>query len=364
MLSDNIPVKKQFFLLSAIVSVIVLFTGGFYLYSFHQANIRQTVIQNLSKTLIRTVDTARNTQVHFKKQVQEWKDILIRGTDEEAFAKHLNNFAKEENTVQDGLKTVAGFMSTLAMDTSKVEEVMKVHSELGVRYRDALKSYDKSDPQSYRIVDKLVKGMDRPPTAAIDGIVKYVGEYSDKTFGNLAHESTAIYRRNLFITIGCIITALLMAGSFSLMILRGLFKQLGNEPACVNEIVTRVADGDLTMKVLAAEENKASVYAGVGAMIGKLREVLTGIKTAADKVALSSHELSTMSEQISGGANKQAVSVSKVATASEGMTQTIMDIARNSSNMAESVAATTTMAKEGNSQQVGPRGQGNSRHNQ
>ena len=171
----NISVKRQFFVLSAVVSMIVLFTGSFYLYNFCQANKRQAGIQNLCKTLTRIVDTTRNTQVHFKKEVQEWKDILIRGNDEEAFDKYQNNFVKEEKAVQDGLKTVAGFMSTLAMDTSKVEQVMKVHAELGVRYRDALKSYDKSNPQSYRIVDKLVKGMDRPPTDAIDGVVKYIG---------------------------------------------------------------------------------------------------------------------------------------------------------------------------------------------
>ena len=55
-----------------------------------------------------------------------------------------------------------------------------------------------------------------------------------------------------------------------------------------------------------------------------------------------------MSEQISGGADNQAASVTRVAaSASEEMTQTIVDVARNSSNIAESVAETTKMAKEG-----------------
>jgi methyl-accepting chemotaxis protein len=343
----GMSVKKQFFVLGAIVSLIVLFTGGFDLNNFYQANKRQANTQDLSKALIQAVDASRNTQVHFKKQVQEWKDILIRGSNEEAFDKYLNNFAKEEKAVQDGLKIAAGFMGKLTMDTSKVDDVMKAHAALGVKYRDALKSYDKSNPQSYKTVDKLVKGMDRPPTDAIDGIVKYIGEYSEKTFSNLENESNTAYRRNLSITIGCIIIALLIAGYFSVMILQGLFKQLGSEPAHVNEVVTRVAEGDLTVKVLLKEENSTSVYAGVGLMIEKLREVLTGIRAAADKVASSSHELSAMSEQISGGANDQAASVTRVAAASEEMTQAVMDISRNSSNIAESVAATTKMAKEG-----------------
>ena len=166
---------------------------------------------------------------------------LIRGYDQEAFDKYLNNFTDEETAVQHSLKTVAGLMSTLAMDTSKVDDVMKAHADLGVKYRDALKSYDKSNPRSYKTVDKLVKGMDRPTTDAIDGIVKYIAEYSEKTFSNLENESNTAYRRNLSVTLGCIIIAFLVAGYLSVMILRGLFTQLGNEPAYVNEIVTRVA---------------------------------------------------------------------------------------------------------------------------
>ena len=344
---NNMSVKRQFFVLSALVSIIVLCTGGFGLYNLYQANRGRASIQDLSKTLIQTVDTARNTQVHFKKQVQEWKDILLRGNDSEAFDKYLNNFTKEEKAVQDDLKTVAGLMSKLAMDTSKVDEVMKAHADLGVKYRNALNSYDKSDPQSYKAVDKSVKGMDRPPTEAIDGIVKYIGESGEKTFSNLEHDSTAVYRRNLLITLGCIIIALLMTGCFSFMILRGLFNQLGNEPAHVSEIVAKVAEGDLTVEVISNQANRASVCAGVGVMVEKLREVLTGIRAAADNVASSSHELSAMSEQISGGADEQAASATRVAAASEEMTQTLMDIARNTSNIAGSVAESTRMAKEG-----------------
>ena len=344
---DNMSVKKQFVVLGAIVSIIVLFTGSFGLYNFYQANKRQAGIQSVSKVLLQTVDTARNAQVHFKIQVQEWKNILMRGNDEEAFDKYLKGFTKEEKAVQDGLKTASGFMRQLGMDTSKVDDVMKAHADLGEKYRGALSSYDKSNPLSYKTVDKLVKGMDRPPTEAIDGIVKHIGEYGEKTFSNLENESAAIYRRNLFITIGFLIAALLMAGCFSFMILRRLFNQLGNEPVYVSEIVTKVAEGDLTVKIISNEQNNTSICAAIGTMVEKLREVLTTIRLASDNVASSSHELSAMSEQISGGANEQAASVARVAAASEEMAQTVMDIAKNTSNIAGSVAESTKMAKEG-----------------
>src|SRR5688572_16224365 len=35
------------------------------------------------------IDNARGAQVHFKKQVQEWKNILLRGSDTVAFQLYL-----------------------------------------------------------------------------------------------------------------------------------------------------------------------------------------------------------------------------------------------------------------------------------
>ena len=68
-----------------------------------------------------------------------------------------------------------------------------------------------------------VKGMDRPPTDAIDGIVKYIAEYSEETFSNFEEvDSNYPFRRNLSVTLGCIIIAFLVAGYLSVMILRGV----------------------------------------------------------------------------------------------------------------------------------------------
>ena len=343
----NISVRNQLVLLAAIVSLVVLLIGSFSLYSLYRAERRLAEAQTLSRTLIQTVDTARNAQVHFKKQVQEWKNILLRGNDQEAFDKFLENFAKEEKAVQDCMAALDGLMGKLSMDRSRVGEVVKALGDLDVKYRDALNSYDKSDPLSYKVVDKLVKGMDRPLTDAIDGIVKYIGDYSDKAYRIMESESDAAKKRSFSINIGLIIVALLMVGYFSLMILRGLFSRIGNEPKHVNEVLTRVAEGDLTVTVKLNDRNRNSVYGAIGAMVEKLREVLRGIRAAADKVASSSHELSAMSERISGGTNEQADSLTRIAGASEEMTQTIMEMAKNTLDIAGSVAETARVAGEG-----------------
>src|SRR3569832_2497089 len=44
----------------------------------------------------------------FKKQVQEWKNVLLRGRDAEALSKHWSGFEKEEKTIRQlGAKLVS-----------------------------------------------------------------------------------------------------------------------------------------------------------------------------------------------------------------------------------------------------------------
>lgn len=48
----------------------------------------------------------KDGQLAFKKQVQEWKNILIRGNDKESFEKYLKSFNEEEKNVQEKLKKI------------------------------------------------------------------------------------------------------------------------------------------------------------------------------------------------------------------------------------------------------------------
>ena len=51
---------------------------------------------------VRAQDQARVVQVDFKKQVQEWKDVLLRGHTPEDLAKYTKQFHEKETAVRNG----------------------------------------------------------------------------------------------------------------------------------------------------------------------------------------------------------------------------------------------------------------------
>jgi methyl-accepting chemotaxis protein len=117
------------------------------------------------------LDLARESQVIFKIQVQEWKNILIRGADRAMFEKYSQAFAGEEQRTQETLAKLKKLMEERHYATAIVDQCITSHAELGPKYREALKAFDPANPASYQVVDKVVKGMDRAPTEAIDKLV-------------------------------------------------------------------------------------------------------------------------------------------------------------------------------------------------
>jgi len=345
---NKMTVKGKFKVLIITVSVTIMFSGLYGLYQLYQSNKALSASQDVAKTLIQSVDVARSSQVYFKTQVQEWKNILMRGNDPEAFDKHLKGFTKEEEAVQKSLAQLKDSMGKLGMDKTKADESAKVHLGLGVKYREALKSYDKSNPQSQAVVDKMVKGIDRAPTEAINGLVAYIEENGGKTFAGLEKDAAARYKLNFTITIGMIILTIIFALFISSTILRSLWKELGGEPSYIREIMGKIADGDLTIRLESDTKNGASVYSATTVMLEKLKDILTNIFDVSHRVASASQELSATAEQMSQGSGQQADHASQVAIAAEEMSQTIMDVAKSTNSIAASALETVQVAKEGN----------------
>jgi methyl-accepting chemotaxis protein-1 (serine sensor receptor) len=147
----------------AVLSLSVLVgsaAGGFL---FLRLENQASDYERLFKHDVSTQDLARIAQVTFKKQVQEWKDVLLRGKDPASLRKYSSAFEKESENVREltaRLKQTVDGPGTGEI----VNRFVEAHAAMSVSYGRALEVFTASHATEQAQADAMVKGQDRIPT--------------------------------------------------------------------------------------------------------------------------------------------------------------------------------------------------------
>jgi len=110
-------------------------------------------------------------QVHFKKQVQEWKNILLRGSNQNDYDRYYQLFELEEKKTQIAITRFIEKVNANSQSADLARQFLEVHESLAKQYRQALKTFNASGNQDIYGTDTLVKGIDRKPTGLIDELI-------------------------------------------------------------------------------------------------------------------------------------------------------------------------------------------------
>ena len=140
--------------------------------------------------------------------------------------------------------------------------------------------------------------------------------------------------------------ALLAVIIFSVLITKNILGQLGGEPAKIVETSKKIAGGDLSVS-LDSIGTEGSLYDEMRKMSGNLSTDIGKILEAAEKLQTCSADIKSSMKNLSEGAMGQLLVAEQVATATDEMSQTVMDIAQNASEIANAAADTMGVANDG-----------------
>ncbi len=117
----------------------------------------------------------------------------------------------------------------------------------------------------------------------------------------------------------------------------------------LTDAAREVARGNLNVRLpeIKSRDEIADLNAAMGEMVGKLTEIVNDVETAAEKVTEASGEIKANSDSMSEGMSKQASKATQIATASEEMSHTIIEIANNTSSIASTASKASGLAEEG-----------------
>ena len=185
--------KKLYFSVSTVLSLLLLLSF-FAVYIREQATVNAL---NVQEKISIDVLLTREAQVHFKKQVQEWKNVLLRGHVEKDYDKYLSQFIEEERVTRQKVSELISRLDPVSQPSLLANQFLTTHFELGIKYREALQVYFDTKRHNHIATDKAVRGIDRPPTDLLDTVAELVEKLGE-------NEITAIQHR-LRTTLGIIL---------------------------------------------------------------------------------------------------------------------------------------------------------------
>ncbi len=130
-----------------------------------------------------------------------------------------------------------------------------------------------------------------------------------------------------------------------LLISRGVLRQVGGEPADAITLMSRAAEGDLTVHI--GNAPKGSMLASMDDMVSAMRNMLSEITRGSIRLSEEAENIRTAAHRVSGASQQQADATSSMAAAIEEMTVSINHISDRANDTERDSAHSTELAEAG-----------------
>jgi len=342
----HLSITARIYAIIGLTSAFSLVAIFFLLYQVGQVVDRY---DGILVTQVRQQDMTRTMQVNFKKQVQEWKDILLRGHDPQDLEKYRQLFLKQEALVRQTAEELRQEVSD-PQAKAQLQEFIQEHDKLGQGYRRALDVFTRSKGSDFKAADRLVKGQDRPPTDLLDQLVETVGRQVKEV--RTAQASVVSRQRGVTGSVSCATFVLVFA--MTVLIARGITRPLFQTV----QILKKVAGGDLRQRArVVSQDEVGQMTTALNLALERMDRAVRSMNKNSVALATSAEELATVSQQMSANAEETSAqanvvsaaatqvgqSVQTVASSTEEMTASIKEIAKNAHEAAQ-VASTAVKA--------------------
>jgi len=199
--------------LMAIAIFSVLITGLSSLYMLDSVQRAENKASREQQQLLIAALALEEAHTQFKIQVQEWKNLLLRGRDADAYQKYFASFNHQTDEVQKRLtEAQTAFKGT---QHEQFEGLIANHKKLVEIYLKTLDTAKLDNPESVETIDKSLRGIDRPLDAVFPELTKHLAQAAKNKLSEDNALHTAAHRKHAWwISICVSISATLIAVSF------------------------------------------------------------------------------------------------------------------------------------------------------
>ncbi|MGC4059961.1 MAG: methyl-accepting chemotaxis protein [Aquabacterium sp.] len=160
-------------------------------------------------------------------------------------------------------------------------------------------------------------------------------------------EANSGVNTGLRVTVLTGVVCLAVLGVASAIVITSVWKDLGNEPALLRDVVRRIAEGDLDFGFQPTRKDEHSLYASVAAMAHKLRGTISVIRLATDSISTASSEIASGNYDLSVRTEQTASNLQQAASSMDQLTSTVRQSAGSANQANDMASGAATAAQRG-----------------
>ena len=300
-------------------------------------------VQSYSQLIAGPLHTSQlidEANLQFKVQVQEWKNVLLRGKQPADLAKYWSQFEERQRDVQNILGELAGQKGIEANLKSRIERLREEHRQLGAAYQKGRDAYVAAggDPSAG---DAAVKGVDRATSEQMSALVAELREQGTAQSALISASAD----RTVWLGLLVMLASGLLIGLLSLwLVSRNLIEPIRN----LIDYVTRLSRGQLAERVVSERRDElGNLAAAANTLRDFLADTFTRLQRSAGDLDSASGELNAIATTMAGGTSEQFNRTDQVATAMNEMSATAQEVARHAVDAARAADDADQSAQQG-----------------
>ena len=294
-----------------------------------------THFEELENTLVESEREVNTALSAFKTQVQEWKNVLLRGSNEKDREKYWARFQQREAQITRILNNLQRSDSISEKAKSHIARFLEAHATMADKYREGYNLFIESgfNPQ---VGDSAVRGIDREPAQLLAEIAQDIASQSQKAYGNL---KTSTSQTLWVILIGTVLLSLMCVFYVVYRLRSQVIQPVKHIAQCLSALAASRYDYQLDYH---SEHELGTLADATRALQQKLKSSVSGLQAAEQQMAQALSTLTGVSESIQQGAHEQRDTSHSL----ESSTDALRGIAQNLVAITNQVATATEQSQQ------------------
>ncbi len=322
-------------LLSGSLLLMLLIALG--CFKFLSGNIH--AYQNLLAQEMLAASEVDQANLEFKIQVQEWKNVLLRGSDPAALDKYWNQFVEQETKVQQSLEALLAVPALEDEFRQQASRLKDEHRSLGQAYRQGRAAFIAANADG-KAGDAAVKGIDRAASEQMSALVKQLHEHAQNKSVAIASSASGTILSGVLILVGAAIVVAI--GSLAL-VNRNLLVPIGTLTGHIEQL----SRGKIGQRLINQRHDELGRLTDSANLLRDfLADASQQLHHSTQELDSASGNLNNIATLMTEGVREQFDRTDQVATAMQEMSATAQEVARHAAEAAHAADDADSSARQ------------------